>query len=418
MISGLRRSSGVIERTIASKWLKKSSSISSTLIWPLDAVETGEHADELVERSHLADLTDLLKEVVEVELAILDAPAQLLCGALAKLFLGALAEGGHVAASEDAGGEAVGVELFEGVGSFADAEELDRGAGDGADRERRAAAGVAVHLGEDDAGDADGVVEGGGGVDGVLAGHRVGDEQDFGRLEAVSEVGDLGHHVLVDVEPAGGVDDDGDGADLAGAIEALGDDLARRGVGPAVEDLDVELFAERLELIDCGGAIDVGGDQQGLVAGLLAAQGELGGGGGLAGALEADDEDDGGRLGGALEARGLGAEQGDEFVVDDLDQAVERAWGAEQLGGGGASPDGLDVVARDFVVDIGFEQGEADLAEGGVELLFGDAAAAAEGDEDVLELAAEGVEHRHGERLAGGRWRRQGGAAARTYWRW
>ena len=217
------------------------------------------------------------------------------------------------------------------------------------------------------------------------------------------------------MEPAGGVDDDRDGADLAGALEALGDDLAGRGAGPAVEDFDVELFAERFELVNCGGAIDVGGDQQGAVAGLLAAQGELGGGGGLAGALEADDEDDGGRLGGALEARGFGPEQGDEFIVDDLDQAVERAWGAEQLGGGGARPDGLDVVARDLVVDIGFEQGEADLAEGGVELLFGDAAAAAEGDEDVLELAAEGVEHRHAERLAGGDGEGRGGAAARTH---
>ena len=35
-----------------------------------------------------------------------------------------------------------------------DADELQRLAGDVPDRERRAAAGVAVHLGQDDAGDA------------------------------------------------------------------------------------------------------------------------------------------------------------------------------------------------------------------------------------------------------------------------
>ena len=52
---------------------------------------------------------------------------------------------------------------------------------DGADGERRAAPGVAVQLGEHDAVDAQGLVEGGGGVDGVLAGHGVHDQQDLVR---------------------------------------------------------------------------------------------------------------------------------------------------------------------------------------------------------------------------------------------
>ena len=51
-------------------------------------------------------------------------------------------------------GQAVGVEDLERVGLLAGAHELDGQAGDGADRQRRAAAGVAVDLGEDEAGDA------------------------------------------------------------------------------------------------------------------------------------------------------------------------------------------------------------------------------------------------------------------------
>jgi hypothetical protein len=51
------------------------------------------------------------------------------------------------------------MEGLEGVGLFAGADELDGLAGDVADGEGRAAAGVAVHLGEDDAGEAEALVE-------------------------------------------------------------------------------------------------------------------------------------------------------------------------------------------------------------------------------------------------------------------
>ena len=47
------------------------------------------------------------------------------------------------------------------------------------DGERRAAAGVAVELGEHDAVDAERLVKGGGGVHGVLSGHGVHDQQDL-----------------------------------------------------------------------------------------------------------------------------------------------------------------------------------------------------------------------------------------------
>ena len=73
--------------------------------------------------------------------------------------LGLFDERHHVAHAEDAADDAVGMEGLEGVGLFADADELDGLAGDVADGERRAAAGVAVHLGEDDAGEAEARVE-------------------------------------------------------------------------------------------------------------------------------------------------------------------------------------------------------------------------------------------------------------------
>ena len=71
-------------------------------------------------------------------------------------------------------------------------------AGDVADGEGSAAAGVAVHLGEDGSGDGEAVVEGLGGVDGVLAGHGVGDEEDLGGVEELFERGHLVHEGFVD----------------------------------------------------------------------------------------------------------------------------------------------------------------------------------------------------------------------------
>ena len=91
-----------------------------------------------------------------------------------------------VAHAEDAAGDAARVEVLERVPLLADAHQLDRLAGDGAHGQRGAAAAVAVDAGQHDAGDADPGVEGLGGVDGVLAGQRVGDEQDLVRAGSTS----------------------------------------------------------------------------------------------------------------------------------------------------------------------------------------------------------------------------------------
>jgi hypothetical protein len=106
-----------------------------------------------------------------------------------------LDEGKHVAHAEDAADDAVGMERLEGVGLFAYADELDGLAGDVADGERRAAAGIAVHFGEDDAGEREAGMKILRGVDGVLAGHGVGDEEDLLRAEKLFEALHLGHQV-------------------------------------------------------------------------------------------------------------------------------------------------------------------------------------------------------------------------------
>src|ERR1035441_3891719 len=204
-----------------------------------------EHLEDGLHGAHLFDLTELLAEVVEREAVAGEGFFGELLGLAAVEFgLGVLEQGGDVAHAHDAGDDAVGVERLEGVGLFAGAEELDGRAGDVADGEGGAAAGVAVHLGEDDAGEGEQRVEGLGRVDGVLASHGVGDEEDFAGVEELFEGGHLVHEVGGDLVAAGGVDDEdvaaeagGFAAGVAGEAQYVFGSVLRIGVELALVDL-------------------------------------------------------------------------------------------------------------------------------------------------------------------------------------
>jgi len=91
---------------------------------------------------------------------------------------------------------------------FAGPDELDGlacGVGDG---QGRAAAGVAVQLGQDHAADVQRLVELIGHVDRFLAGHAIHHQQNFGGVDHVADVHQLLHQELVDLQPASGVHED------------------------------------------------------------------------------------------------------------------------------------------------------------------------------------------------------------------
>ena len=71
------------------------------------------------------------------------------------------------------------VEHLQGIHLFAHAEKLDRHPGDLADRDRRAAARIAVHLGQDQAGDRHPLVEALRNVHRFLTGHGIGNQQNL-----------------------------------------------------------------------------------------------------------------------------------------------------------------------------------------------------------------------------------------------
>jgi hypothetical protein len=190
-----------------------------------------------------------------------------------------------------------GVEGLQRVHLLAEADEADRLAGDRAHGQRRAAAPVAVHPGQDDAGDADAFVEVFRRVHGVLTGEAVDHQKRLARVGDVADGLDLGHELFVDGQAPGGVEHvDVVAAEGGLRLGALGD-----GDGVlALDDgqrVDADLLAEDGELFHGGGAVHVErGHQHALALALLQALGDLGGGGGLAAALQADHQDGGGRV--------------------------------------------------------------------------------------------------------------------------
>ncbi len=158
-----------------------------------------------------------------------------------------------------------GAELLELVELLAHAREAHRRTGHLLDAQGRAAARVAVELRQHHARQPQPVVERLGSPDGVLADHRVDDEEHALRAHRVLDVVKLLHERVVDRETPGRVVDDD--VVLAGAArlrERLRADLERRRAGH-VEHRDADLLAEDLELLDGGRALHVGRDEERVV---------------------------------------------------------------------------------------------------------------------------------------------------------
>ena len=288
------------------------------------------------------------------------------------------------------------MELLEVPQPFTGGGEHDRPAGDLGDGQRGAAAGVAVELGEHDAGEVDAGEEGLGGGDRVLADHRVDDEEHLVGVHGGADVRGLLHEHLVDAEAAGGVDDD-DVVELrAGDVHRVRRDLDRiadavAGLGCVGEGAGA--LADDLELVDGIGPLEVGGDEHRPVALGLEPVGELAGERRLARALESGEHDHGRRALGELQATGLPAEDPDELVVDDLDDLLAGVERLRHLRGQRPLADLPGERAHHRQRDVGVEQRTPDFPDRGVDVGFGEPALAAQVLEGRRQPIGEGVEH-------------------------
>src|SRR3954467_10193261 len=358
------------------------------------AREPGQHAEDRLERAHLAQRLELLEKVVERELVA----AQLALGlerlVLLELLLGLLDARADVAQAQDPLRQPLRVEALELVELLAHAREQDRLARERLDAQRGATAGVAVELAHQHAVELDGLGELLGDVDRVLAGHRVDDEQDVVRLDRPADVDELLHELGVDVQAAGGVDDEDVLAVHLRLVERPPRDVDRRAVGALLVDVGADLGAELDELVDRGRAVHVARRHRDRRAVLgLQVAGELGARRRLARALEAGHEDHGRRARRERDAHRGAAHQRGELLVDDLDDLLARVELADDLGAEAALLHGRRELLDDLEVDVGLEQREADLAHGLVDVVLGQRPVGADVGEGLLELLGQGVEH-------------------------
>ena len=215
----------------------------------LDLTHAGQEAHHAGHAAHALHLVELFLQIVQVELTLAHP-----LGGLGRLFGVDLFgctfdEGDDVAHSENASGDARGIEVLERIHLFADADQLDRLAGDRAHGERRAAAAVAVDTRQDKSGNAERRIERARGHDRVLAGQRVGDEQNLVRAGDLLHLDGLGHQGLVQSRAAGGVEDDDIVAAELGRVDRALRDLDRRLTGDDRERLHADLRAENGQLL-------------------------------------------------------------------------------------------------------------------------------------------------------------------------
>ena len=284
------------------------------------------------------------------------------------------------------------MERLERVRLLADAHEGDGAARDVTDGERGAAARIAVHLGEDHRVDPDRLVELVGDRDRVLARHRVHDEQHVMGRDLASDRLQLGQERLVDVEPAGGVEDERRQTAARRFLARGPTDLERRlSLRPGHRD--PELSAERPELVHRGGPLRVGGREQRMLPLLAVEAGELGGRRRLAGALEPHQHDDRRGMGRGRETVAAAAEQLDELAVDDLHDLLGRGERRQNVLSHGLVLHAVDEGTDHLEVDVRLEERHAHLAQRLLDVLLRQPAAAAELVEDGLQSRTQGIEH-------------------------
>ena len=360
------------------------------------------HAEQGLHRPQLAHLLQLIEEIVQAEGAIGDLLGGLAGLLLVELLLRLFDERHDVAHVEDARSHAVRVEDLEVLQPLAIGCEQDRLAGHGRHGQRGTAAGVAIELGQHHAGEIHTLVKGLGGLDGVLADHRVDDEQDLIRLHGIANVASLLHQLLVHAQTTGGIDDhrvvellSGEFDGIAGHLHRVAGGLARSCDGLAAIGLDALLrridghagaFADHLQLRHRVRTLQIGRHQQRRVARLLEPVAELAGQRGLTGTLKAGEHDDRRRVLCEVQ-RTIDplAEHVGELLVDDLHHLLG---GVERVGHLGAqctlthlAGEGTHHVER----HVGVEQRAADFTDRTIDIRLGKLALALEMLERIRE---------------------------------
>ncbi len=195
------------------------------------------------------------------------------------------------------------------------------------------------------------------------------------------------------MQPAGGVDDHDVAALRRRSLDAVARNRDRVASGAALEDGHLDLTAERLQLLDGRGALQIAGHERGLVALPGEQARELARSGRLARALQTAEQDHRRRLGGERELRAGRSEQLGQLLVDDLHDLLARGQAREHLLADRALAHGGHERLDHAEVDVGLEQGEADLAHRAVDVVRTQRSARAQVAQGGLQFVRKRLEH-------------------------
>ena len=279
------------------------------------------------------------------------------------------------------------MELLEVSDVLTSGREHNRLAGNRSHRQCRTTAGITIKLREDHAGEVHPLVEGVSSVHGVLTNHRIDDEQNFVRLNSVTDITCLLHELSVNTQTTRGIDDDHIvqlSASLSyavtrhlhgvagGYVKLAGHTGVRRVHGHA------RSLTDDLQLSHRVGALQVGCNQHRGVALALQPVSQFASQGGLTSTLQTRQHNDGRAALRHVDAAGRAAENIHQLLVHNLDDLLG---GVQRLGNFRTESAFLHVggeFADHGDSDVSVEQGAADFADGCINVCLGEAALAAQ----------------------------------------
>ena len=139
-------------------------------------------------------------------------------------------------------------------------------------------------------------------------------------------------------------------------------DLDGACAGTEREDRNADALSDDLQLIDGGRAIDVTGNEKWIFSFFLEMVGKLAGMRRLTGTLKTHHHHNGRRLRRDLQLRGFCAHQGDQLLVDDLDDLLGGQKTFQHRLADGTLGHRFDKFADDLKVYVGLEKRQLDLA--------------------------------------------------------
>ncbi len=322
---------------------------------------------------------------------------------LVELLLRLLDQCDHIAHAEDALGHPVRVEWLQGIRLLPGSHKLDGFPGFFTNAQRGTATGVAIHLGENHAVKRDAVVEGLRGAHGVLTGHGIHHKQGFTGFDGTVDPVDLVHHVGIHRQASCGIDDD--------HVVAMGPGMSQcgRSNGHRVffltlgKDICAHALAHDLQLVNGCRPIDITRYEQRPLAKLgPQVQRQLGGVGGLPGALKAAHQNDA-RLAFEVEPGMLSAHEIGELLLRDLDEELTWLDRGQDLLSEGLLLDAVRETFRDAVVHVGFDEGTSDFLGGFGNVGLRDGGFAFDALKRLIETVAEVLKH-GGRKVSRGTW--------------